>query len=299
MVQLADKDILTREVLDWRGLHVFHFAMSSCSQKLRIYLGLKGLEWTAHPINLSTHESYSAWFMGINPRGMVPVAVIDGAVHIESNDIMETLERRSPEPVLWPAERAGAIREALSIEDALHHDLRALSFRFVHGRTGTTKTPELLAAYRDRGSGTVTGGPDHGKAPDCGKAPDRGKAHEIAFYERLADEGLTDVRCHEAAWKFHAAFSGFEERLAASPYLMGDRVSVVDIAWFVYAHRLGLAGYPLARLHPGVDAWYRRLAEDKRWAREVDPGPEVSERIAKTRAALDRSGVTLAKVADF
>ena len=43
MVKLVDEDIKTREVLDWQGLHVFHMALSSCSQKLRIFLALKGL----------------------------------------------------------------------------------------------------------------------------------------------------------------------------------------------------------------------------------------------------------------
>lgn len=283
MARLADEDILTREVLDWRGLHVFHFAMSSCSQKLRVYLALKGLEWTPHPINLSTHESYGDWFLGINPRGMVPVAVIDGAVHIESNDIIETLERQTPEPVLWPMARASEIREALAAEDALHHDLRSLSFRFVHGRVGSTKTPELLAAYRDHGDGEL----------------DPSKASEIAFYERLAAEGLNDARCRESAWRFHAAFASFDKTLAFSPYLMCDAVSVVDIAWFVYAHRLDLAGYPLEQLHPRVDAWYRGLASDPRWAREVDPGPVVSERIVKTRAEQEKTGATLSAVAGF
>ena len=41
MVQLIDSDIKTREVLDWRGVHVLHFAGSSCSQKLRIFLNAK------------------------------------------------------------------------------------------------------------------------------------------------------------------------------------------------------------------------------------------------------------------
>jgi hypothetical protein len=36
MVQLVDRDIKTREVLDWKGLHVLHYMGSSCSQKLRI-----------------------------------------------------------------------------------------------------------------------------------------------------------------------------------------------------------------------------------------------------------------------
>ena len=43
MVMLSEEDILTREVLDWEGIHVLHFAGSSCSQKTRIVLALKGV----------------------------------------------------------------------------------------------------------------------------------------------------------------------------------------------------------------------------------------------------------------
>ena len=43
-------DIKTREVLGWQGVHVLHFAGSSCSQKLRIFLNLKGIKWQSHPI---------------------------------------------------------------------------------------------------------------------------------------------------------------------------------------------------------------------------------------------------------
>ena len=45
MVQLLDCDIRTREVLDWKGVHVLHFIGSSCSQKLRVFLNLKGIPW--------------------------------------------------------------------------------------------------------------------------------------------------------------------------------------------------------------------------------------------------------------
>ena len=48
MVQLADGDIKTREVLDWKGVHLFHFMGSSCSQKARIFLNLKGIPWESH-----------------------------------------------------------------------------------------------------------------------------------------------------------------------------------------------------------------------------------------------------------
>ncbi len=59
MVKLIDEDIKTREALDWQGLHVFHFFLSSCSQKLRIFLALKGLEWESHEMDLMTNENLS------------------------------------------------------------------------------------------------------------------------------------------------------------------------------------------------------------------------------------------------
>jgi len=88
MVQLVDTDIRTREVLAWQGVHVLHFMGSSCSQKLRIFLNLKKIPWQSHPIDLPSNENMQSWFLGINPRGLVPVLVHDGAVHIESNDII-------------------------------------------------------------------------------------------------------------------------------------------------------------------------------------------------------------------
>jgi hypothetical protein len=68
MVQLVDSDIRTRELLGWKGVHVLHFIGSSCSQKLRIFLNLKGIEWESHLVDLFTGENFRAWFLGINPR---------------------------------------------------------------------------------------------------------------------------------------------------------------------------------------------------------------------------------------
>jgi glutathione S-transferase len=89
VVQLLDGDIRTREVLGWRGLHAIHTHLSSCSQKLRIFLNLKGIKWESHLVDLMAGENFRPWFLGINPRGLVPVLVHDGAVHIESNDIIQ------------------------------------------------------------------------------------------------------------------------------------------------------------------------------------------------------------------
>ena len=287
MVQLINSDIRSREVLDWRGLHILHGRMSSCSQKLRIFLNLKGIEWQGHEMDLAKCQTYSDWFLGINPRGLVPVLVWDGAVHIESNDILALLDREFPEPCLIPPEQAVEIATLLQQEDDLHLDLRTLSFRFVVGRTASNKTPEMLARYDD-GSGTVNGQPDHDK-----------RAAEIDFYQRLASQGIPDDTARASVAKFRAAFTDLEQRLSSAPYILGPNISVLDIAWFVYASRLQFGGYPIAQAHPKVHAWRHKLAEDARFSREVQPPPPVLETIARNHREWAKTGSMMADIAGF
>lgn len=123
-------------MLDWKGVHVLHYAGSSCSQKLPIFLNLKGIPWESNPIDLHGNENFRPWFLGINPRGLVPVLVHDGAVHIESNGIIIYLEQTSPTPRLIPTGFENEIAGLLRHEDELHLDLRTLSFRLVFNPPG-------------------------------------------------------------------------------------------------------------------------------------------------------------------
>ena len=97
--------------------------------------------------------------------------------------------------------------------------------------------------------------------------------------------------------KFRAEFDGLEKRLTQHPYLMGESLSVLDIAWFIYAHRLALAGYPFARLHPRVNAFVERLRARPEFAREIEMPPEAAARLEATRKAQVQAGKTLEMVA--
>jgi glutathione S-transferase len=287
MVQLLDRDITTREVLGWKGVHVLHYMGSSCSQKLRIFLNLKGIAWESHLVDLPTNENFQPWFLGINPRGLVPVLVHDGAVHIESNDIIQYLEQSFPTPKLIPAGHESEVAALLRHEDDLHLDLRTLSFRFVFDRPGPPKPAAALESYSANGSGTVRG------------EKDRDKEVQIAFWHRAAKEGFTDERARASARKFRGAFDALESRLAQQPCLMGDAPSVLDIAWFIYAHRLSLAGYPLERLHPRVFAWKEKLGARPEFAKEIAVAPEVKARMDAARHTQVHRGQTLEIVAGF
>ena len=287
MVQLIDSDIKTREVLGWKGVHILHYSGSSCSQKLRIFLNLKGILWESHLVDLHANENFRPWFLGINPRGLVPVLVHDGVVHIESNDIISYLEKVFPTPKLIPAGFENEVAALLKHEDNLHLDLRTLSFRFVFAPPGPPKPPEALQSYAANGSGTVQGIKDHDKAI------------QIEFWERTTKEGFTDEAARASAQNFFAEFNKLDQRLAGAPFLLGEAVSILDIAWFVYAHRLSLAGYPIARLHPRIGTWLEKLGARPEFAKEVAAPPEVEERIKATRRAHAQAGKSLEMVVGF
>lgn len=278
MVQLINADIRTREVLDWKGLHVFHSQISSCSQKLRIFLNLKGIDWVSHPIDGTKKENISAYYLGINPRGLVPAIVHNGAVHIESNDIIQYLEQEFPEPMLIPPSYANEVAVLLRHEDDLHLDLRTLSFRFMFAPNSRPKSAADLRQYATVGSGTVRGEQD--------AQIDR----QIAFYTRFAEEGITDARAHQSAAKFRAAFDALNDTLASSPYLKGTDLTVLDIAWVVYVNRLSLCGYPFERLHPNVVAWSGPLIQRTEFAREFGMPLTAMEALAAQQRAWADAG---------
>jgi len=258
MVELAASDVLTKEVLDWKGLHLFHFSGSSCSQKLRIYARLKNIKLTLHHINLIKHESETEWYMGINPRGLVPTLIDDGKVIIESNDIITYLEEKFPTPCLIPAAQADNISALLDFEDALHLDFRAITMRFFVPSNMMQRSDEQLAHYEKTGSGQI-----HGQA-------DTHKADEMAFWQEMKDQkGISDGRAQTAVTALRAALETHEKALLKQAYLLGDTLTVLDIAWYIYANRLVSVGYPLAALHPKVAAWYKRLNRQKLFRQEV------------------------------
>lgn len=282
MVMLHEDDIQTKEVLDWKGLHLFHFKGSTCSQKTRIFLRLKGIEWASHHLDLARKQHLTAFYMGINPRGLVPTLVHDGQVIIESNDILAYLEEQFPEPPLIPNGKSDHITALLKAEDDLHLDIRALTMRFVFP-TFLTKRPEKdIAAYEQAGSGTVAG------------ERDEHRDQEMAFWRDMsANGGITDRQASRAVQRFKAAIQLFEEGLGHHRFLAGDYLSLVDIAWYIYARRLLAAGYPIALWHPRFATWFGKLDARPEFRDEVPSGGLVGAVTAALHATQSLKRSTL------
>ena len=73
-------------------------------------------------------------------------------------------------------------------------------------------------------------------------------------------------------------------------------MSVLDIAWVVYAQRLTYNGYPVARLHPHVAVWQAKMVQRPEVAKEVALPEPMREPVAKRQEALKEARQTLVDV---
>lgn len=253
-MKLLDSDIKTREILEWKGIHLLNYQFSACSMKTRIYLNLKNIPFKSHQINLSAGENFSQWFQGINPRSLVPVLIHDGDVHIESNDILQYLEGCFENNPLIPADKKMKVSELLSFEDNLHIDIRNITFRFM--------VPKLL------NKGKKAKPKSNDKATLNGEADPLDDVNRN-FWKEYEEFGIKDEDVTESLNKMNSALKNIDSILNGNEYILGSNLSVIDIAWFIYVTRIQHANYPLQERHPNVYEWYKRLYKNKKFKDEV------------------------------
>ena len=282
MVKLNPENIQTKEILEWKGIHLLNFANSSCSQKLRIYLNLKNIDWKSHEVNLATGQNYSNWFLGINPNGLVPVLVDNGDVEIESNDILIYLEKKYPSPKLIHEIDITKIEKDLLEEDDLHVDIRNIAYRYMFNGLGKKSSKKLNNFEK------------HEFKADSELIKKKNK--EIEFYRNYGESGITDEAIKESLKKFDQKYQKFNKQLGESKFLKGDKISILDIAWFIYTYRLYISGFPFKEKYPNVFRWYSALFSRREFRKELNDNVlfKIIRYIGLIRASI--TGKTIKKL---
>lgn len=219
------------EITSLKGIHLYHTGISNCSMRVRLVLEEKGLEWVSHEIDLGHQENNQLWYMAINPKGLVPAIVHDGVVVTESNDIMEYLEEKFPEPALMPADQAQGTeaREWVDLAVALH--IKAIK-TWVYGTTGgATKKRAEMGHYAEI-------------------QPDK----ELLAFHIKAVEGFSAAEIEAARRMLVEVCDQMEARLKDHSYLVGDTQSLADIAWMPQYVLLTMLGFDFSS-YPGIIAW--------------------------------------------
>ncbi len=236
------------DVPGMQGLHLFHFVLSNCSQRVRLGLEEKGLAWTSHHVNLPANEHVTSDYQRINPNGVVPTLVHDGQVVIESNDILYYLDEHFPDPPLQPeaGQERRRMNEGIELASAFQPTIKVLSHELLF-RPFRKVDAEKIALYESQHCDpTLT-----------------------AFLRDYAENGAAwKRRLADAEADLVATLGALEAMLGESPWLSGSRYGLADISWIVNLNRLQQAQVDLSRWANSV-AWAERAMAREAFDRAV------------------------------
>jgi glutathione S-transferase len=187
----------------------------------------------------------------------VPVIDIDGTRIGDSTRIVEELERRWPNPPLYPAD-PDERRRALDLEDFFEHcghEIRRVMFDpYLHH-------PELMAeatgSDRRRGAKVTKA-----MSPVIFPVMNRAVRHRYAINPETAENARRLVE---------AAMDRIEQERGSSGYLVGDSFSVADLsAAACFSPFVRPPEFPYHQVDPAKDppelrSWYQPLTERPAW----------------------------------
>jgi glutathione S-transferase len=207
-------------------LELYHSDHSTCSQKVRICLAEKGLDWESRVLHFGSGDHLTPEYLKLNPNGVVPTLVHDGEAIIESSAIVEYLDEICPAP-------------SLSLTDALGRArLRAWMRYMEEVPTPAVRVPSFNKVFRPLRYENIS---EEAFQARVEKMPLR-----KAFYRRMGrvdgfgaaefDNALAQIR--QTAERIGAAV-----RETGGPWIMGAQYTLIDATLTPLIQRMAELGY--------------------------------------------------------
>ena len=236
-------------------LELYHAAISTCSQKVRLVLAEKGIPFTGHKINFGRGEHLTPEYLALNPNGVVPTLIHDGEAIIESSVITEYLDEVFPDIPLRPADSKARARMRVwrqYIDEVPTPAIRPVSFNTFFVPIFSRMSEAEFWAYSER-------------------LPLR--KH---FYRKMGRNGFSDADIAEAQDRLVQALDRMEAALLQGPYITGDQYTLVDVALTPTLVRM--FDCDLAHLwdsRPRVAAWYARIVARPNFDQAYTPASRI------------------------
>lgn len=233
-------------------LELYHSPISTCSQKVRLVLAEKGLAWTSRLVTFADGQHLTAEYMKLNPNGVVPTLVHDGAPIVDSSVINEYLDEVFPDTPVRPADAKARARMRAwrqYIDEVPTPSIRVPSFNAYFVPIWSQMSEEAFIAYTER-------------------LPLR--KH---FYQRMGRGGFPQKEVADALDRLRQSLERMDRSLVEGPWLNGADYSLADVSitpTIVRMEDLGLAKM-WADL-PRVGNWYDRIRARPNFAVAYMPG---------------------------
>jgi glutathione S-transferase len=234
------------EVLSW-PLTLYDYEHSPHARRIRIVLTEKGLTWKTVEVDMHRMAHKAPDFLALNPNGELPVLQHGERVLYDSQLIAEYLDR------LWcdaglgllprDAYEAAQVRMWVALEAGTHKEFRPLFYLYVIRRElqalgiGLEQVADIVPSgvhpsYTDWLRDTLAGHP------------------RFDTNEALAREII------------RKKLDVLEAGLVGHEFLVGEALSLADLAWYTRIDTFDAIGIALApERHPNVLRWHRSLAE--------------------------------------
>jgi len=242
------------------SVKLYNFPQSTCSQKVRLTLWEKEIEFLDRPVDSTRREHLSDWYLALNPNGVVPTLVHDGAVIIDSSVIMEYLDEVFPERPLTPANpvaRAHMRKWLRYFEEVPTPAVRVPSFNQYLSKRFDKLSQEQFDTFAD----------NH---------PMRKQ-----FYKKMRKEqGFDERESASAADRLRQTVERMETGLekSAGPWLMGAELTLADFAIVPTVDRmsdLGLGNLWADR--PLVTSWFAQIKKRPAYEKTYYRGTRLTE----------------------
>ena len=112
------------------SITLYHNGPSTCSQKVRLILELKKLDYESKTIDLMSGEQHDPEYIKLNPNHVVPTLVVNNMALVESSLINEYLEDTFPEIKARPKDPLSIHKMRLWIKyiDSYHPQCGAITY---------------------------------------------------------------------------------------------------------------------------------------------------------------------------
>ncbi|MCR9094239.1 MAG: glutathione S-transferase family protein [bacterium] len=231
-------------------LELYHNAASTCSQKVRLVLDAKGLDYTSHEIDLIGGGQHDPEYVKLNPSHVVPTLVDDGRAFVESTLINEYVDEAYPEKPLRPTDPAGrhAVRLWTRMIDSVHPQCGVITFA-IGPRAILLQQPEEV---REKNLAAI---------PDPAQ---RARRRSVIEHGVEAPEFVGALHAHLDF------LDDMDAALAGQPWLSGETFGLADAAALPYVLRLRhLAMDTLVEARPRVGDWFARVESLPTFAKSV------------------------------
>lgn len=233
-------------------LELYNAPISTCSQKVRMALAEKQLDWVDRRLVFSNFDQLKPEYLKLNPNGVVPTLVHDGGVVVDSSVINEYLEDVFPERPLRPANK---------IE--LAH-MRAWRQYIDEVPTPSIRYPSFNAYFAQRYANYT----DEQFREHAMRLPVRRD-----FYLKMGRTGFPQDEVDAAIRRLRDTLERMERALEKTQWLAHDMFTLADISVMpsiVRMEDLSLQGQ--WKDLPRVTDWYHRLQARPAFAITYYPG---------------------------